>query len=123
MKLTGKCKKDFEYYYFEKDSREEYPISVEISGDLIEGVQAFNFLPSSMKWGVLVDFFIEKGIYLEVPFYWGAKFWAYEISKKVENIENNTQLIYREEGFNNVQEARAKAVEEANEMYNQKFKK
>ena len=42
MKLTGLCGKDFEKWYFDKEYRKDYLF--------------FNRLPTSMKYGVLVDF-------------------------------------------------------------------
>jgi hypothetical protein len=82
-------------------------------------------LTESMQWGVYIDFFLCKNILVETPFYWGANYWKVEISKR--NIEEGedyflSRLIYEQEDFESLNEARESALEKAIEIYNQNTK-
>lgn len=104
MKLTGKCKEDFEKWY---------------NNPLIEHVglrrlpQWFYTLTESMQYGVYVDFFDSVGIYIQILFY------DFDVSNWqicIECIED--EFDYTETHFTSRQEARIKAIEKANDIYN-----
>jgi|TARA_R110000744_G_scaffold71300_3_gene143566 hypothetical protein len=60
MELTGKCKEEFEKWILNDDDSEEYRFGQNLSTN-------FEGLPSSFKYGVLVDYFdsIEMDIVIE----------------------------------------------------------
>lgn len=65
MKLTGKCKEDFEKWLSNQELVKN-PSNVDWSKAVIQWFQ--NVLTDSMQWGVYVDFFIKpenKGIDLD----------------------------------------------------------
>lgn len=106
MKLTGKCKEDFDKWL-------NLPA---LTGDVhhfkvIIGVNKFKDLTDSMKYGVYVDFFDLKGIYISTGGLVLSKTYISELSIK-ENIE------FSFDGFKTRQEARIAAIEKANELYN-----
>ena len=98
MKLTDKCKKDFEWYYDVLDIPHYY-INVE-----------FKILPESMQYGVYVDFFDSLGFNI----------WTYTSDKKMFYYALLTSGRYlRSYGkCNSRAEARSEAIKKANEIYN-----
>jgi hypothetical protein len=102
MKLTGKCKEDFEKWYIK---------------DLVEkelALEEFYNSSDSMQYGVLVDFFDSVGVNIEVWIEYqvgGVLIDFYAVLVNDENISG---------GFETRQEARTKAIEKANEIYNAK---
>jgi len=98
MKLTGKCKKDFEKWYQLTDFK------CKTQPDIIW----FYRLSKSMQYGVYVDFF--DSVEIDICIYFGDV-GGYEVhiySKGYKNIGT----------FKKRQEARIKAIEKANEIYN-----
>jgi hypothetical protein len=104
MELTGKCKEDFEKWY---------------NNPLVEHVglrrlpQWFYTLTESMQYGVYVDFFDSVGIfcedrrYTDINMAWVVKY------------PNFKGMQDRFDGLTKTrQEARSKAIEKANEIYN-----
>ena len=106
MELTGKCKVEFEKYW-------EGITTPAISGELHHFGVVTNFkvgikdLTDSMKYGVLVDFFDSVGI--EVNIYCGI--WD-------NNFYVCVQKIQEEINYTKRPEARTKAIEKANEIFN-----
>lgn len=106
MKLTGKCKQDFVQWFIYNPYN---PISLEFN------YNEFIKLPFSMQYGVYVDFFDEHGTYCEIICMaegWQSELWLRE-SHRVqmdwsEHLDKSTR-----------NEARQKAIEKANEIYNQ----
>ncbi len=106
MKLTGKCKEDFEKW-FENQTFLDQEINDE-SGDNLSvlNMPAFYGLPRSMKWGVIQDFAdsvdtcleTSKGVNTSLRYFW------------IDYISYGT--------YNTRQEARTAAVEKFNELYN-----
>ena len=100
MKLTGKCKEDFEKWYIK---------------DLVEkelALEEFYNSSDSMQYGVLVDFFDSVGMEICIDMWEsddGTQ--AYTVNIRWEEVSdyNDTR-----------QEARTKAIEKANEIYNAK---
>jgi hypothetical protein len=110
MKLTEKCKVDFEKWFN----------ATEIS-DLIIGTvyhyygdedvyfyDAFNNLPPSAKYGVYVDFFDSVGVSVEImPLDCGISYYWLINDNEMNDGETDTRP-----------EARTEAIEKANEIYN-----
>jgi hypothetical protein len=109
MKLTGKCKEDFEKWYFDFAMSEGSALVLDW----------FYKLNHSMQYGVYVDFFdsvdiyvsdkwnlynVDKGVVTE----WGSHIWTKENGD--ENIRNKNSRI----------EARSKAIEKVNNIYNER---
>lgn len=96
MELTGKCKEDFEEWFIERFWTGDWAMSDAEKMGLFR-VKKFYLLPPSMKYGVYVDFFD-----------------SVDISMKCKDVIFE---IYSEN--TNRYEARTKAVEKANEIYNE----
>ena len=104
MKLTGKCKEDFEKWYDISD----------IEGTP-ESVEWFDFYHSSMQYGVYVDFFDSVGFYIgrdEVE-----NWWLQVDNEDFFDADEYNYLIF-ETIFN-----REQAILKANEIYNSKTEK
>jgi hypothetical protein len=106
MKLTGKCKEDFEEWML-LNNKELLKYSEERYSEVIDMSQLFKYLTDSMQYGVLVDFFDSVGIdvrvnSLDFPL---TNNFMYSVDGKVKYTETR-------------QEARTKAIEKANEIYN-----
>ncbi|MBE7688441.1 hypothetical protein F6A46_09355 [Tenacibaculum finnmarkense genomovar ulcerans] len=107
MKLTGKCKVDFDKWLRDlKFSKEEY--------DNLDALSTLEWeqYPLSMSYGVLVDFFDSVGIELQtrntICSGWKSVIDAVKFGEYYhESVTNETR-----------QEARTKALEKANELYN-----
>lgn len=101
--LTGKAKEDFEKWYKNTEIWEYYQFD-----------EFYEYLSDSMQYGVYVDWFDSVGIYLEVACMaegWQSEVWLREVDRVrldyCNHIENGTR-----------HEARTKAIEKANEIYN-----
>ena len=102
MKLTGKCKEDFEKWYDISD----------IEGTP-ESVEWFDFYDSSMQYGVYVDFFDSVDLSINITIYKEGKWYDVDINDEwVGNGHAKTR-----------QEAREQAILKANEIYNSKTEK
>ena len=108
MKLTEKTKEDFNKW-MRPDIHSEHRYSELITN-------TFEYLPQSMQYGVLVDFFDSVNIWIELQHYWAMSEWSFEISKKI--TYNLGESIYIEDCIETRSEARVKAIEKANEIYN-----
>jgi len=105
MKLTGKCKEDFEKWYFkQKTLPKEF-------GTL--SIDSFYLLSLSMQYGVYVDFFDSVGIKVYVSYNDVAHKWNWFI-----DFNPVRDDVYGFPEFS-LHEARTKAIEKANESYNQ----
>ena len=115
MKLTGKAKEDFEKWY-----ELNYEAIVLRSIDDEFYLDGFYELPESFKYGVYVDWFGSVGIILDpqpVLDYDDSKYtkvnnWLCNVTKlnDTESWDMNT--------YETRPEARTKAIEKANEIYN-----
>lgn len=108
MELTVKCKEDFKKW-MRPDIYSEHRYSELITN-------TFDNLPQSMKYGVYVDFFESVGIYISIdPLYdmqGTNRLCIYSLL-----LDYNYYVQCR-----NRQESRIKAIEKANEIYNEKYK-
>jgi hypothetical protein len=98
MKLTGKCKEDFEKWYNSKEELYKY---------------GFHLLPPSMQYGVYVDFFdsVDIELWIKPTAY---TYYDFYISKKSEDL-----TILEGCGYETRTEARTEAIRQANKFYNQ----
>lgn len=101
MTLTGKCKEDF-YYWF--DAFNLNHLDLTIPSD-------FETYPDVMKFGVYADFFDSVGILISTFGLVLSKTYVYDISIDVD-------MEHYQDGFASRPEARLKAIEKANEIYN-----
>jgi hypothetical protein len=103
--LTGKAKEDFEKWY-DSNKANESAGSVTINS-------FYGQLPPSMQYGVYVDFFDSVGIMIELRIEVTTLFYF--------SIDIYTDVSYDSfcsDNFKTRAEARKKAVEKANEIYN-----
>ena len=117
MKLTGKCKEDFEKWYEKKPFRLPQKTK-KYSGDGL----CFLDLNNSMQYGVYVDFFDSVGINIDVCH-------NYILDGKNDNIiilgyyyelnaKPNIHVSQDCEDHKTRSQARELAIEKANEIYN-----
>ena len=99
MKLTGKCKEDFEKWYWE---------------NVYDTMIKWDALTFSMQYGVYVDFFDSVGIDVYVASSPNHKSYYFSVGKlfKWETVTKQMETRH---------EARTKAIEKANEIYNEKM--
>jgi hypothetical protein len=109
MKLTGKCKQDFERWY----SNQKYNLSATHNAGYHPNnyMDWFYTLPKSMQYGVYVDFFDSVGVNIEITNdnKHIKTFWVDVNAKETDDIELNSRP-----------EARTAAIEKANQTYNGK---
>ncbi len=102
MKLTGKCKEDFEMWWLC-----EYKSAYDI-------LENFYKLREPMWYGVYVDFFDTALIHLQVRAYFDR------FESKVEQIDTKQRKVNQySELYNTREVARTAAIEKANEIYNE----
>ncbi len=92
MKLTGKCKEEFEKWYLKNYPSHDF-------GNI-------SSYPPSMQYGVLVDYFDSVWIDIYIQSYNKQKIWRAVVGHEYTK------------GKNTRQEARIKAIEKANEIRN-----
>jgi hypothetical protein len=112
MKLTGKCKEDFEKWYLKDIDIDECDM---FDNDMM--LLIFYTEIESMQYGVLVDFFDSVGIDVNIIRTSKSKKirYTYEIYKQ-EKILHPKFSVYNV--LNYKPEARTAAIEKANELYN-----
>ena len=109
MKLTGKCKEDFENWLYKQDWYD----TLDYGGN---NANMWVYSPYSMQYGVYVDFFDSVGILVNVKRNQNGYF------SQVNGMTTwKKQTTIR--GDKTRPEARTKAIEKANEIYNEKTKK
>tara|TARA_R110000851_G_scaffold5048_3_gene21072 strand:+ start:461 stop:772 length:312 start_codon:yes stop_codon:yes gene_type:complete len=102
MELTGKCKEDFKNY---------------LLNDITDFSYKYNYfinLQDSMQYGVYVDFFDSVGIYVMDKHNEVARRFYYDISTKPMSNDITSECNLTRP------QARAAAIEKANEIYNSK---
>ena len=107
MKLTEVAKIDFEKWY--KEIHLHTPFLNEEEKN--KTIKDFHQRKESEKFGVYVNFFDSVDIYISVS--------GLVLSKTfISDVSINENIEYYFEGFKNRPEARIKAIEKANEIYN-----
>ena len=108
--LTGKAKEDFEKWY---PTNVEFYKHAQLSGFASHTPILFYAMPFSMQYGVYVDWFDEKLIHFYIEPLWlgrgSFRLWIYEGGLPMQHDIYPTR-----------NEARQKAIEKANEIYNSK---
>lgn len=117
MELTGKCKKDFEKWYLKQDycsaSLTEYSKS--------QVLKMFICLADPFKYGVLIDFFGENNIIIDIQ-----PILDYNENIYVKVLEWLTIVIglniepkeIENDSYKTRNQARESAIKQANKMYN-----
>lgn len=116
--MEGQCKKDFEKWMKEtyKDVTVGHPHDMVGCQSLSD---AFKYIPPSMQWGVIVDFFDSVGIYINIEWWQSTDLYpSKECNYFIVAIDHEEVADY----LDTRQEARAAAIEKATEIYNEKFK-
>ena len=105
--LTGKCREDFNNWYRSKYYTKSKMQGIKVKHiNPITEVKGFELLPISMQYGVYVDFFDSVGLEL--------------VCFKYNNEFNSFVNGYEGESYSSTRnEARQKAIEKANEIYNE----
>ena len=101
MKLTDKSLEQFEKWYIETECTDIEPKEYSFELNIF-----WNVLTDSMKYGVLVDFFDSVGISI------------YIFRNAYEVINVNVKNYYNDIDIKSRPQARTKAIEKANEIYN-----
>ena len=128
MKLTDKCKQDFEKWFLLSDYREQFSEGVKIIvGHSILGT--FYCLPLSMQYGVLVDFYSEKYLKITIQYHPQLNQYSFNIiqAANLDNIKPTTHSIYHihynghcdSVYYDTEKETREQAIIKANEIYNE----
>ena len=122
MKLTGKCKEDFEKWYFKNHCKTSLKYE-ELMPHHKEDVYGWFYgIDLSFQYGVYVDFFDSVGVYISdmVDCYHSSR-------NKPQFSMSGFSMCIEGNGFCNDidnfkirQEARIKAIEKANEIYNER---
>ena len=105
MKLTGQAYEDFEKWY----------------GDVVmlqhkEYYTDIDYFTPSMQYGVYVDWFDSVGIYIEDKI---DTDWDYKRITFYSDIDTNKEIYTTQSNEHQTRaEARSKAIEQANEIYN-----
>jgi hypothetical protein len=107
MKLTGKCKEDFEKWFRRINLKNNWLLN------------SFYKLPQSMQYGVLIDFFDSVGIKIHLDRNCqGIKFNSWFITITKENGMHLNNFLKDTLEKDSRPEARDAAIEKANELYN-----
>lgn len=111
MVLTNKCKEDFEKWYKGIKNPNGHWYSL----------VNFNGLVDSMKYGIYVDFFSTIGIEISIKpsKTYNARFEYMIYNEIIDGRSFIVEPLYRNIK-NSRQEARSRAIEKANEIYNEK---
>jgi hypothetical protein len=122
MKLTEKCKEEFEKWFvvvFLKHSLNYYESTDKTTKEYVRiDLKTFYTKNKSMQYGVFVDFFGSVGIYIQLmPYFHSVKevvLWFFTF-KDERCVHLNSHL---ENKAKTRPEARTKAIEKANELFN-----
>lgn len=112
MELTGKAKEDFEKWY---ELQDWYDLTIENNGNGIYNI--FDYIPDSMKYGVLVDWFVSVGIIIRNMH---NEFRITDCNNDYNEYKSEFHLDKNPlkcQGFINTA-----AIEKANEIYNKQHK-
>lgn len=108
MKLTGKCKEDFEKWYKENNYR-----NAKRDKTLNFICLSFWSKQDNQKYGVLVDFFDSVVIKIQIEPFDSFIFDVIII------FEENDDVYVLDKGFKTRPKARTAAIKKANEIYNE----
>ena len=111
MKLTGKAKEDFEKWL---DSNDEIQDTANRDSLMHHWLtfKGFGSLAKSMQYGVYVDWFDSVGVNISLQSFYYADLDSFRYWVSIRDILKHKYLL------DTRQEARLKAIEKANEIYN-----
>ena len=109
MKLTGKSLEQFEKWYCENVYKKE----CELYHYALVVYDQFYIHSESMQYGVLVDFFDSVGIYIHIV----MEEYGFDMDKTIHKCSITINFEHFEGELTRPQ-ARTKAIEKANEIYN-----
>ena len=118
MRLTGKCKVDFEKWYVDYKNWIEYTVNEDGETDIYKiDIKEFYEHKDSMQYGVYVDFFDSIGIMIELqvhvnPTMQGGSFKCIRPAILSDGRFHNVGASFRKRD-----RARTAAIEKANEIY------
>ena len=113
MKLTGKCKEDFEKWYFKNHCKSTIKFKQLLPHNYEDIFGWFFGLNLSFQYGIYVDFFDSVDLSINITIYKEGKWYDVDINDEwVGNGHAKTR-----------QEAREQAILKANEIYNSKTEK
>tara|TARA_R110000772_G_scaffold201952_1_gene312294 strand:+ start:73 stop:426 length:354 start_codon:yes stop_codon:yes gene_type:complete len=115
MKLTGKCKEDFEKWIKKQKLSVIHDVG-ERQMNVVPLGDMFVQLHESMQYGVYEDFFDSVNLFIEVIVV-DVNDFSFQIFKK-----ESAKVLSVGSVFNIRSEARTAAIEKANEIYNKTFK-
>ena len=122
MKLTGKCKEEFEKWFvvvFLKHSLNYYESTDKATKEYVRiDLKTFYTKNKSMQYGVYVDFFDSVGIYIN-----SGKNSSNSIGHKYNYTVQQNGNIFYEEYFLEIKEPRDKSIEKADELRNEVLNK
>tara|TARA_R110000851_G_scaffold50227_3_gene120142 strand:+ start:177 stop:539 length:363 start_codon:yes stop_codon:yes gene_type:complete len=117
MELTGKCKEEFEKWFSKTYSYHGNQSTPPLEKVPYDDIGFYNY-NSSMKYGVYVDFFDSVGMHIQLtPYFDSVKkvmLWFFTLENK-RCVHLNSHLENKDKTR---PEARASAIEKANEIYN-----
>tara|TARA_R110000765_G_scaffold6913_1_gene22554 strand:- start:270 stop:647 length:378 start_codon:yes stop_codon:yes gene_type:complete len=125
MKLTGKCKEEFEKWYFKTVRGNEE--------NLLGATNAewFYLLTKSMQYGVLVDYFDSVGVQIGIEFFDNSRATGFDYQILTEddrdfddeNCMDSAKVYSSNDYIGSRPEARTAAIEKANELRNKVLNK
>jgi len=118
MKLTGECKKAFEKW-LSNQFETMLEIHCDYNGTFMPyNIDHFNFLPPSMQYGVLVDFFDSVGVKVIDDYDINMKEYFVWVMEDLKDARTLLGLDYDTQYYKTRQEARTAAIIKANEILN-----
>jgi len=123
MKLTGKCKEEFEKWLSDQDCYNYETLEVDCDNALgmnpheVYWFVVFDKLPRDFKYGVYVNYF--DSVLISVSCYRISKEW---VQYDVIDYKHDDFNVDEQESYRTRQEARDKAIEKANQIRNKQLK-
>jgi hypothetical protein len=112
MNLTGKCKVEFEEWYYVTQS----------NNDWVWELDEFYDLPESMKFGVFVDFFDSVGLELVVHKFKGRYVASIYVEREyLKSHLDDEEIKCNKKGYTTRLIARTEAIIKANEIRNEQL--
>ena len=112
--MKGKAKLDFEEWFLKKDFASKVLVREEDQTWDIEGI--WHELPDSMQFGVIVDWADSVG--LEIVIHKYSKKYVASIYLDNKGGLDDEEVKCNKKGYSSRQQAREKAIEKLNEIYN-----
>ena len=125
MKLTGKCKEEFEKWFTDSDNHKGFDAE-QIALDRKYRLNLFYQLYPSMQYGVLVDYFDSVGVQIGIEFFDNSRATGFDYQILTEgdrdyddeNCMDSAKVYSSNDYIGSRPKARTAAIEKANEIYN-----